>query len=133
LAETSRGRRGIYSGGGLGEGFRVCSDIGKSDGGSRHRVRGRLPVRRLQLIGRPRLSVPRRVSGVLLRVLLLARLGRHLGMGRIGAPGLFFLFLFVFNFLFCFLFYFVSFAKMVQNNSNKFLYSSNILHSVLSQ
>jgi hypothetical protein len=42
-------------------------------------------------------------------------------------------FLFVFDFLFCFLFYFVSFAKMVQNNSNKFLYSSNILHSVLSQ
>jgi hypothetical protein len=77
--------------------------------------------------------VPRRIGGVPLRERLLAGLGRHLGLGRIDAPRPFLLSLFVFDFLFCFLFYFVSFAKMVQNNSNKFLYSSNILHSVLSQ
>jgi hypothetical protein len=69
----------------------------------RHRVRGGLPIRRLQLIGGPRLSVPRHVGGVPLRVRLLAELGHHLGLGRIGAPDLFFLFLFVFNLLFYFL------------------------------
>jgi hypothetical protein len=40
--------------------------------------------------------------------------------------GLLLFFLFLFDFLFCFLIYFVSIAKMVQNNSNKFLYSSNL-------
>jgi hypothetical protein len=63
-----RGRWAIYGGGRLGVGVRVRVGGGGSDGGDRRRVRGGLLVGRLQLIGGPRLSVPRRVGGILLRL-----------------------------------------------------------------
>jgi hypothetical protein len=63
-----RGRRAIYGGGRLGVGVRVRVGGSGSDGGDRRRVRGGLPVGRLQLTGGPRLSVPRHVGGVPLRL-----------------------------------------------------------------
>jgi hypothetical protein len=61
-----------------------------------------------------------------------------LGMGRglIWSPPASFSFFISFYFSFSFsgfLFYFKSFANLIQNNSNKFLKSSNIHYSVLYQ
>jgi hypothetical protein len=58
--------------------------------------------------------------------------GPKAGLGRLVPCGLFYIFFCVlFFFFFCFLIYFISFANLIQINSNYFLNSSKNQHNVL--
>jgi hypothetical protein len=77
--------------------------------------------------------VPQRVGWVPFRARLLAGLGRHLGLGRIGTPSLFFI-SYSFSISFSiFLICFISFAYLLQFDPNKFLKSSNHQSNVVNQ
>jgi hypothetical protein len=112
----SRGGKTIYSGERLGRGVRVRVGGGESDSGGRHRVRGRLPAKRLQLTGGPRLSVARRVGSVPMGVAVSWDGPVISAWAESTPPGLFSFSYFFLIFLFLlFLFSFISFSTFQTN------------------
>jgi hypothetical protein len=89
--------------------------------------------RRRVLPSGTRSSAGKREERIPLRVITRDGPRLNLGLGRNGSPGPFSYFQIFLIFLFWILNCFITFAKMLQITSNKFLNSSNLLSNLLNQ